>query len=182
MSGFCRWSSLFWGISLAALLVHSSAFAQRYDPSKPCSEGQRRQFDFWLGSWDVTWPASSHGPAGSGRDNVQKILANCVVQENFLPDTSALRATSISTYVPETGQWKQIWADNEGHSRDLTGESKNGEVVLSGQTEVNGKKVLQRSVWKNIKPMELDCNWEQSQDGGQTWQVLWPMHYTRHKQ
>src|SRR5579872_4617190 len=83
MSGFSRWSSFFWGISLAAVLLHSSAFAQRYDASKPCSEGQRRQFDFWLGSWDVTWPASSHGPAGSGRDAVQKILANCAVQENF---------------------------------------------------------------------------------------------------
>src|SRR5579871_2215467 len=120
--------------ALAILLLQSLAFAQRgYDPTKPCNEGQRRQFDFWLGSWDVTWPASSHGPAGSGRDAVQKILANCAVQENFVPDASGLRATSILTYVPETGQWKQIWVDNEGHSRDLTGESKNGEVVLSGQ-------------------------------------------------
>jgi len=169
--------------ALAILLLQCLAFAQRgYDPTKPCSEGQRRQFDFWLGSWDVSWPASPHGPAGYGRINVQKIFGNCVVQENFSAEPVAFHAMSLSAYVPELGQWKQVWVDNQGQYRDVVGESKNGEVVLSRQTEINGKKVLQRAVWKNIKPMELDFAWEQSEDGGQTWQVLWPIHYTRHKQ
>ena len=166
----------------AVLVLLGVACAQRVsDPTKPCGEGQRRQFDFWLGAWDVSWPASPHGSAGFGRANVQKILAGCVVQENLSADPLPLRAMSVSSYIPESGEWKQVWADNEGHYRDVAGESKNGEIILSRQSEVNGKKVLQRAVWKNIKPMELDFSWEQSHDGGQTWQVLWPMHYTRHK-
>lgn len=164
------------------ILLPTLAFAQRgYDGNQSCGEGQRRQFDFWVGTWDVSWRASPQGRAGSGRATVQKILASCVVQENFSAEPLPLRAMSLSSYIPESGQWSQVWVDNEGHYRDVVGESKNGEIVLSRQTEVNGKKVLQRVVWKNIKPMELDCNWEQSEDGGRTWQVLWPMHYTRHK-
>ena len=164
-------------------VLHALAFAQRgSDSSKPCGEGQRRQFDFWLGSWDVSWPTSPHGPAGSGRANVQKIFGNCVVQENFSADPLPLRAMTLSSYIPEAGQWNQVWVDNEGHYRDLVGESKNGEIVLSGPAEVNGKKIMRRVMWKNIKPMEVDVSWEESGDEGRTWQVIWPMHYTRRRQ
>lgn len=165
-------------------LLQSFSYAQQGSrPTKPCSEGQRRQFDFWLGSWDLSWPANSQGAAGSGRNNIQKILGGCVVQENFSGEPSMpLRGMSVSSYHPQTGKWKQTWVDNEGSYLDFVGEAKNGEMVLSREAEVNGKKILQRMVWKNIKPMELDWSWEKSEDGGQTWQVLWPIHYTRRRQ
>lgn len=167
------------------LLLGSFAYGQQHGSSapKPCGEGQRRQFDFWLGSWEVSWPASPHGAAGFGRENVQRILNNCVVQENFTEETaSPARAMSVSAYIPERGQWRQTRMDNQGHYAEFSGESKNDEVVLSRDAEVDGKKVVQRVVWRNIKPMEFDWSWEQSEDGGKTWQVLWPMHFVRHKQ
>jgi hypothetical protein len=108
---------------------------------------------------------------------------NCVVQENFSGDQSMpLRGMSVSSYIPQTGQWKQTWVDNQGAYLDFVGESKNGEMVLSRTATVNGKEILQRMVWKNIRPFEFDWSWEKSEDGGRTWQVLWPIHYTRHKQ
>ena len=38
-------------------------------------------------------------------------------------------------------------------------------------------KTLQRMVWKDISANELDWNWEASSDGGEAWQVEWPIHY-----
>jgi len=176
------------GITFCAtiiILLHSIGYAQQRpsDSDRPCTEGQRRQFDFWVGSWDLSWPSGPARPAGFGRNNVQKIFANCVVQENFSSDApTQFRGMSLSSYVPELGKWKQVWADNQGGYLDFIGESKNGEMVFTREKEMNGKKILQRMVWKNIKPMELDWSWEKSEDGGQTWQVLWPIHYTRRRQ
>ena len=122
------------------------------------------------------------GPAGFGRNNVQKLWGNCVVQENFSSEQSIpLHGMSLSAYIPQTGQWKQTWVDNQGGYLDFVGESKNGEMVLSRTAMVNGKEIQQRMVWKNIRPMELDWSWEKSDDGGRTWQVIWPIHYTRNK-
>jgi hypothetical protein len=44
---------------------------------------------------------------------------------------------------------------------------------------MDGKKILQRMVWKNIGAREFDWSWESSKDDGKTWQVNWPIHYKR---
>jgi len=170
-------------LCLSIILLHGLVHAQQGSSgTRPCDEGQRRQFDFWVGSWDLDWPTGPTGHAGFGRNNVQKMWGNCIIQENFSGEQSIpLRGISVSAYIPQSAQWKQTWVDNQGSYLDFVGEAKNGQMILSREAEVNGKKILQRMVWKNIKPMELDWSWEKSEDGGQTWQVLWPIHYRRHK-
>jgi hypothetical protein len=34
-------------------------------------------------------------------------------------------------------------------------------------------------VWYDIQENKLEWNWERSDDNGQTWRVLWQIHYTR---
>jgi hypothetical protein len=36
-------------------------------------------------------------------------------------------------------------------------------------------------VYKNISADSFDWSWEQSKDGGQSWMVIWPIHYSRKK-
>jgi hypothetical protein len=91
-----------------------------------------------------------------------------------------LRGRSLSIFDTISGKWKQTWVDNEGGYLDFTGEFRDGQMILAREAmRRNGQTVLQRMVFKNITPNELDWSWEASTDGGKTWQVNWPIHYKR---
>jgi hypothetical protein len=149
----------------------------------PCSAPEYRQFDFWVGHWDASWPASpaSEMKAGHGTNNIEAALDNCVVIEHFdgTPGMS-LRGTSVSTFNRRMHKWQQTWVDNEGSYLDFIGEFKDGKMIFTRKAMTrDGKSVLQRMVWKNITPEAFDWSWERSTDGGKTWDVLWPIHYVR---
>jgi len=150
-------------------------------PSSSCSEPQQKQFDFWVGDWDLTWPAEGQMKAGHGANSINRTLDRCVVEEHFSGgDSVSLRGMSVSTYDARSGKWKQTWVDNEGNYLDFVGEFKDGQMVLAREaTRPDGAKIQQRMVWKNINAKELDWSWERSEDGGKTWQVVWSIHYKR---
>jgi len=147
----------------------------------PCAAAEQRQFDFWVGEWDLTWPGPSQGAVGHGTNSVKRVLDSCVVQENFSGgDTMPLRGISVSLFDKNAGKWKQTWVDNEGAYLDFVGEFQNGQMILAREdVRPDGKKVIQRMVYKNIAPDAFDWSWESSSDGGKTWQVMWPVHYKR---
>ena len=146
----------------------------------PCDGFQQKQFDFWIGEWDLTWPGEKAGEVGHGTNNIKRIMDGCVVQENFSGgDSMHLRGMSLSAFDSRSGRWKQTWVDNEGGYLDFVGELKDGQMILQREAIRNGEKILQRMVWKNITVGEMDWSWEASRDGGKTWQVNWPIHYKR---
>jgi hypothetical protein len=162
--------------SLATVLNAEQAATQ----ANPCAAAQQKQFDFWVGEWDLTWPGAKAGEVGHGTNSIKRIMDGCVVQENFSgADSMHLRGTSVSTFDLKSGIWKQTWVDNEGGYLDFIGEFKVGQMILQREAVRNGTKILQRMVWKNISANEFDWSWESSQDGGKTWQVNWPIHYKR---
>lgn len=167
---------------LAAVLLFSALAVSAEDvPANPCATSQQRQLDFWVGDWKLTWPGDKARETVQGSNHIVRILDGCVVQENFDggPDMH-LRGTSVSTFDARSGKWKQTWVDNEGGYLDFIGEWKNGQMILAREgVGPDGAKILQRMVWKNIGRDELDWSWEASEDGGKTWQVRWPIHYTR---
>jgi len=149
--------------------------------TKPCAEPEQKQFDFWVGEWDLTWPGEKPSETGRGANSIRRIMEGCVVEERFTGGESMhLRGMSVSTFVPRAGKWKQTWVDNEGGYLDFVGEFKDGQMILSREgIGPDGAKILQRMVWRNISSKELDWSWESSKDGGKNWQVLWPIHYKR---
>jgi hypothetical protein len=176
--------SLIRSILVAMMLVTLCAAQQQSThakPPAPCSEAQQKEFDFWVGSWDLTWPGNTAGEIAHGTNNVSRILDGCVVQENFSGGTAMpLRGMSLSLFNGRSGKWQQTWVDNQGAYLDFTGEFKNGQMILSREaTKPDGSKLLQRMVYKNIAPTEFDWSWENSTDGGKTWNVVWPVHYHR---
>ena len=136
-----------------------------------------RQFDFWLGDWEVTW-----GEGERGRNRVEAALDGHVVIENFdgRPSTP-LQGMSVSVYHPARGLWQQTWVDNTGNYWAFTGRFAEGRMILGTEVEREGRLVRLRMVWHNIGPEALDWNWERSDDGGQAWSVLWALHYTRRR-
>jgi hypothetical protein len=132
------------------------------------------QFDFWLGEWEAAW-----GEDGRGTNRVERILNGKIVQENFTaPD---LLGISVSCYDPERKLWCQTWVDNSGTYLDFTGKFEDGKMILTRDAIVRGEACKQRMVWYNIQADAFEWNWERSDDGGQTWRVLWQIHYMRKK-
>jgi uncharacterized protein DUF1579 len=164
-----------------SILLCALAVGAEDSPANPCAAPQQRQFDFWLGNWKLSWPGDKPGETAHGANHISRILDGCVVQEQFDGSSDMhLRGTSVSTFDARSGKWKQTWVDNEGGYLDFVGELKDGQMILSREgIRPDGAKVLQRMVWKNIGQDELDWSWEASEDGGKTWQVRWPIHYTR---
>ena len=60
----------------------------------PCDSENHRQFDFWIGEWEV----SSNGqPAGT--NSIQSILGGCALQENWRgAGPGGLTGTSFNIY------------------------------------------------------------------------------------
>jgi hypothetical protein len=145
--------------------------------AKPCAAPEARQFDFWIGEWEASW-----GDDGEGKNTITSMLGGCVILENFDGSPSTpLRGMSVSTFDARAGKWKQTWVDNQGGYLDFAGEFADGKMILQRQATVDGQAFQQRMVWHNIAEKEFDWNWERSDDGGQTWKVLWAIHYMRRK-
>src|SRR3954451_4305919 len=165
------------------LLAATALFAQNAQPVPPCAAPEFRQLDFWVGNWDLTWPGQNGAPVGHGTNHIMREMNDCVIRENFSDDAKPpFRGMSVSTFTPQMKKWQQTWVDNQGSYLDFTGEFKDAQMILS-RTAVGkkGQPVTQRMVFKNITPDAFDWSWEASQDGGKTWQVQWPIHYSRHK-
>jgi len=130
------------------------------------------QFDFWLSDWDVAW-----GDDGKGTNRVERILDGKIIQEKF--SAPGLQGMSVSSYDPERNLWCQTWVDNNGTYLDFTGTLGDGKMILSRDAIVKGQACKQRMVWYDIRGDTLEWNWERSDDDGDTWRVLWQIHYRR---
>lgn len=130
------------------------------------------QFDFWLGNWDAAW-----GENEKGTNCIERILDGKIVQENFT--ATDFQGMSVSSYDPERKLWCQTWVDNNGTYLDFTGKFEDGKMVLSRDAIVRGEVCKQRMVWYDIHNDQFEWNWERSDDDGNTWRVLWQIHYTR---
>ena len=149
-------------------------------PPNPCAAKQQQQLDFWVGEWDLTWPGAKEGETKHGTNSIRRELDGCVVEENFSGGDAHLRGKSVSIFDMSAGKWKQTWVDNEGGYLDFVGEFSNSQMILQREsTGPDGKKSLQRMVFKNISKDEFDWSWEASKDDGKSWQVAWPIHYRR---
>ena len=172
-------SAVISGVIFTCLLVIPAASQQS---TNPCTRPEQKQLDFWVGEWKLTWP----GPKAElqhGTNSIRRVLDGCVVEENFSGgQVMHLRGRSLSLFDARQGKWKQTWVDNEGGYLDFVGEFSHGQMILSREArDRQGKNFLQRMVFKNIRPNQLDWSWERSEDGGKSWKVVWPIHYERAK-
>ena len=66
-------------------------------PPPACTSAQHRQFDFWVGPWDV-YP--------TGKDKlvahslIENLYSGCVIRENWMP-FKGTDGGSLNTYDPE---------------------------------------------------------------------------------
>jgi hypothetical protein len=140
----------------------------------PCSAAEYRQFDFWLGDWDVTNPAGK--PAG--HNHVTSEYGGCVLQEHWSGNGGSL-GSSFNIYDPVRKVWHQTWVDNIGTLLEIEGGLKDGSMVMSGeQQQADGKKLLHRITW-TPKDGKVRQFWQTSTDGGKTWVTAFDGLYSK---
>jgi hypothetical protein len=133
--------------------------------------------DFWLGTWACTWPT------GTGTNTIRKILDDAVVEEVFesfdTSDNSRLLGRSLSVRDAADGVWRQTWVDSSGGYLALDGVPVDGRISFQRDAVVRGVSVRQRMVWLDVTDDSFRWEWQRSTDGGDTWQVVWPLDYRR---
>lgn len=139
----------------------------------PCSSSAHRQFDFWIGEWDVATPQGA--PAGTNR--VERLLDGCALQEHWVASDGS-KGTSLSSYDAATRLWRQTYVDDTGQVLVLEGEFKDGKMVLQGEKTLQKKGALQRISWQPMGD-KVRQRWDISQDDGRTWSLLFEGVYSR---
>ncbi|HEY1335883.1 MAG TPA: DinB family protein [Bryobacteraceae bacterium] len=130
---------------------------------KPClTAPEYRQFDFWLGEWDVEVSGRN-----VGRSRIEKIDDGCIVQENWMP-ASGIDGKSWNYYNSATGKWEQLWM-SAGMVLKLEGGLDGKAMAYRGVTTPNGATVLHRLTFTPMEGGKIHQFWEQSPDGGKTW-------------
>ena len=140
-------------------------------------------YDFWVGKWDANWK-NANGTTGSGTNHIFKVLDGTVLEENFTITEGAqagFLGKSLSV-MDASKQWHQAWADNQGGYFDFTGEVIGVKKIFKTKlVERDGKKIIQRMVFYDIKEDSFTWDWEGTKNGGDTWNLLWRINYTRQK-
>src|SRR5436305_7221358 len=106
-------TAAFFAACLGLLAAQSAAAASPVPsaPPAPCRAPEYRQFDFWLGDWDVY---NAKGTL-AGRNLVTSEYGGCVLQEHWTSNGSpAQTGSSFNTWSPGRRQWHQTWVDSTG--------------------------------------------------------------------
>jgi hypothetical protein len=147
----------------------------------PCMhDPPHRQFDFWVGEWDVKSTANPSGPS-IGASRIERLEGGCLILENW---TGAGGSTgrSFNFYDRSQSRWRQVWVANNGSALDFAGDYKDNQMRYEGETAgTNGQKTLQRLTFFNLGADRVRQLWEQSADGGKTWTVAFDGTYIRKK-
>lgn len=119
-------------LSLVMLQATGSQVPAQAAPPRPdCSAAEHRQFDFWLGDWDVV-PNGTPPPAGRppARNTITLIQDGCVLLEDWRAGVS--RGQSFNIYDRSRGQWHQTWVDNAGGLHEYWGRKEGPNMVFHG--------------------------------------------------
>lgn len=162
---------------LAALAAQSQTASAQQSPPPCKTQPEYRQFDFWVGEWDVQNPQGQQ----AGTNSIQLILGDCVVFENWTGARGGA-GKSFNIYNAAKGKWQQTWVDSSGNVLELFGEYKEGRMSLVGEKKgADGRLILSRLTWTRLPSDRVRQLWEQSNDGGKTWTVAFDGTYVRRK-
>jgi hypothetical protein len=160
----------FW-YPFALLLMAAPAAGQ----PAPCAAPEYRQFDFWVGTWDVFNPQGRQ----VGTNTIEHTLGGCALHEQWT-SAGANRGFSYNIYDRATRRWHQTWVDNGGTLLIIDGGLVGNAMVLRGTTvNARGANVLNRITWTPVAADSVRQLWETSADDGGTWTVTFDGMYVR---
>jgi hypothetical protein len=148
--------------------------------ARPCEHDPvYRQFDYWLGTWDVR--ANGSPPNTPPATNViTKIHNGCVILESWTAPGQTGQSFNIYDRIEK--KWKQTWVDSGGGLHEYWGEIKDGNMVYEGDIPATGGRpgrMRTRLTFFRRPDGSVRQYSERTEDGGRTWQVNYDLIYTR---
>jgi hypothetical protein len=132
-----------------------------------CTAPAHREFDFWVGKWDVENPSA----ARVGTNAILSGLDGCAVLEHWT-GAGGGRGRSLNMYDAADGQWHQRWVDEFTTHLRLDGGLVNGNMVMSGVRNFPTISVVDRITWTPIAPDSVRQFWDISLDSGTTFALI----------
>ena len=164
----------------------SAAAAQTSQPANPpappppaCTAPEHRQFDFWVGYWDVYRTGADDRMVAHSL--IEKLYDGCAIRENWMP----LRGTgggSLNAYRPEAKVWRQTWTDSSNGWGVFEGKFEDDAMILSGVWEgVNGPgtKAFTRTTWTRNSDGSVRQFGEARGEDGKTWSPAFDFTYKK---
>jgi tetratricopeptide repeat protein len=172
------------GGQMRPVVLSSSEFTQWKDDAEfqklvekmaPCRSAEYRQFDFWVGDWDVQAPNG----ASVGHNLVTLEQEGCLLVEHWTASSGGQTGTSFNYYDVRDKKWHQLYLDNSGNAGAfpaMAGSLVDGKMVLlTDETQ----KTVWRWKWYVLGPGKVRQMAEQSSDGEKTWSVVWDSVYVK---
>jgi hypothetical protein len=152
-------------VALAGLALSASpALAQQPQQRPKCDTEAHRQFDFWIGEWEVSGADGQKG----GENTVSLILEGCVVHESW--KGGGMDGQSFNIYSRTDDKWFQTWVDDIGRILRLSGGMQGDSMVMRGETKLlSGQTVLDEISWTPLDDGRVKQHWRRSTDGGKEW-------------
>ncbi len=167
-------------VLLLFVLAFNTVAAQQQLP-KPCSaDPVYRQFDFWIGDWDVY---ALNGKK-AGESKIELILDSCIILENWKSAGSNYAGKSFNTYNAQTKQWQQTWVDNVGGSTEyLQGKFENNKMVFLTTSFPFSKDsmAIRRLTFYNQSREKVRQHGEITKNNGNSWVTEYDLEYRRKK-
>lgn len=144
----------------------------------PCAHRERfREFDFWLGKWDV------HLADGTlaGTNYIRAEERGCVLIEEWR-SAGGGSGHSINYLDGASGEWVQIWNAAGGSQIDIRGGMTEEGMRLEGRIHYLGSNTTApfRALWTPLPDGRVRQLFEQSNDGGKSWTMWFEGYYSRH--
>jgi hypothetical protein len=174
------------GLALALPLSGAADTA----PAAAAPRDGQHDFDFNFGVWHThirrildPLSGSTHSVELDGTVTVRKVWDGRALLEEIETDgpSGHWEGLSLFLYNPTAHQWTQSFVNSKvGQlTNPLVGSFNNGRGELFAQDTVNGRTILVRAVWSDIKPGSHQYEESFSADGGKTWALSFIAHKTR---
>ena len=169
--GSTTWLSL--AVLATSFCTAPPAFAAETQGCASATES--RQFDFWLGDWNVTYPGATI-PSSS---QVSLDLGQCLLVESW-HGGKGHSGKNMFAYSSDDKKWHGMFADNQGRVHVFEGKVSSGDAEFFGRSPAaDGQAVLNRIRVVRVGENEVQQTWEKSFDQGATWTVAFRGNYLR---
>jgi hypothetical protein len=172
------WQGALWILMATSASASAQTAAPAAPPPPACTGPEHRQFDFWVGYWDV-YPTGK--PALVAHSLIEKLYAGCAIRENWMP-LSGTGGGSLNNYVADDKRWHQTWVDSSNSRAEFAGGLNNGKMVLLGYWKGfngPGQDGLVRMTYTANPDGSVRQFGEASTDHGLTWQPNFDFTYRK---
>lgn len=160
-------------------------------PELSAPDERMQQMKWFIGDWDVVSKYKDDKGAWVEERVTsfnEYIIGGNVIFEHFIGPVfgKPFEAWSLRKFNPTVGKWEQRWVDNTaGGFANWTGSWDDATQVFTGYANRSFnddgtlRDVAVREIFSDITENSFAWRYEQTNDGGKSWDVTWTLDYRR---